>query len=110
MEDEARYEISLSISRENARKFLARLATEPDFRDWVEANPVDALGEEGIFISRELLPETVKLPPQKEIAHILYAGDSMWGETASPFGWLIVFVFGAMPVTAPRSPSGDGAG
>jgi len=34
----------------------------------------------------------------------------LWGETASPFGWLIVFVFGAMPVTTRRSPSHDGAG
>ena len=76
----------------------------------MQARPTEELEEVGIFISRELLPEEVILPEKKEIAHILYAGDSLWGETASPFGWLIVFVFGAMPVTTRRSPSHDGAG
>lgn len=107
---ESGYEINLSISREDARKFLAKLATDTDFRDQVADNPTEELGKVGIVISRELLPDTVSLPSKKEIAHILYAGDSMWGETASPFGWLIVFVFGAMPVTTGRSPTGDGAG
>jgi hypothetical protein len=51
----------------------------------------------------------VSLPPMREIAHLLYAGDSVLDETASPFGLLIIFVFGAMPVTMGRSPAGDGA-
>jgi hypothetical protein len=110
MEPKPRYEIRLDITREDARKFLAELATNEDVREAVELEPVSELAARGIDISPELLPEKVKLPPSREIEHILYAADSMWGETASPFGWLIVFVFGAMPVTEGRSPSRDGAG
>jgi hypothetical protein len=108
---EGNYSIDVKISRERAREFLARLATDPDFKAQVEADPNGALRELNITFDPELFPEgSVKLPPNKEIEHILYAGDSVWPESASPFGWLIVFVFGAMPVTEGRPPSGDGAG
>ena len=107
---EGPYQINFSISREEARKLLADLATDDDLRDAVEADAAEALRGRGIDISEGMLPDKVTLPPKREIAHILYAGDSLWGETASPFGWLIVFVFGAMPVTGGRSSSRDGAG
>jgi hypothetical protein len=107
---EGEYQIKLSISREDARKFLAALATDDELRENVEANPTEELGKRGIVVSRDLLPEEVRLPPKKELAHILYAADSLLDETASPFGLLLLFVFGAMPVTMGRSPAGDGAG
>ena len=113
MEDEGRYRVRFEISREDARKFLAELATNDDLRATIESsreNAAEELEKRQIFIDPELLPTTVKLPDKKEIAHLLYAGDSAWGETASPFGWLIVFVFGAMPVTTRRSLTGDSAG
>ena len=106
---EGDYQITFNISREDARRFLADLATDDAFRKDVEADPVAELGGRGITVSRDVFPDTVKLPSKKEIAHILYAGDSLHEETASPFGWLIVFVFGAMPVTTGRSPAGDAA-
>jgi hypothetical protein len=106
---DGKYEIGIKISREDARKVLARLATDTDFRERLEENPVDELAELGITIPRDLLPDEVTLPPMREIAHLLYAGDSVLDETASPFGLLIIFVFGAMPVTMGRSPAGDGA-
>ena len=107
---EGDYQISFNISRDDARRFLADLATDDAFRESVEADAVGELRKRGIDVAPGLVPETVKLPPKKEIAHILYAGDSVHPETASPFGLLVVFVFGAMPVTTRRSPTGDGAG
>jgi hypothetical protein len=107
---EGDYQISFSISRDEARRFLAALATDDATRDAVEKDPVGQLAERGINVSAGLLPDVVRLPSKKEIVHILYAGDSLLEETASPFGLLIIFVFGAMPVTTRRSPAGDGAG
>lgn len=104
------YEIDINIGRDDARRFLADLATDDDLRDAVAKDPVGVLAERGINVSRELLPDEVKLPSKKEIVHILYAADSLLDETASPFGLLVVFVFGAMPVIGGRSPGGDGAG
>jgi len=107
---EGNYSVDVKISREEAREFLARLATDPAFKRKVEEAPNVALRELNITFEPELFEGSVKLPPNKEIEHILYAGDSVWPESASPFGWLIVFVFGAMPVTEGRPPSRDGAG
>jgi hypothetical protein len=107
---EGNYTIDVKISREEAREFLAKLATDPDFKQQVEEDPNGALRELNITFDPELFTGSVKLPANKEIEHILYAGDSVWPESASPFGWLIVFVFGAMPVTEGRPPSRDGAG
>jgi hypothetical protein len=107
---EGDYQINFSISRDEARKFLADLATDDNVRDAVRENAAAELQKRGIVISPGLLPEAVRLPSKKEIAHILYAGDSAV-ETASPFGLLILFVvFGAMPLTTSRPPAGDGAG
>src|SRR5690348_17025262 len=107
---EGSYLIDLSIGRDEARQFLFDLATDDELRQAVQANPVEELGNRGIRYPRELLPDEVKLPPRKEVTHILYAADSLLDETASPFGLLVIFVFGAMPVTGGRSPGGDGAG
>jgi hypothetical protein len=108
---EGPYQINFSISREDARKLLADLATDDDLRGAVEADAAEALRGRGIDISEGMLPDKVVLPPKREIAHILYAGDSALGETASPFGLLVlVVVFGAMPLTMRRSSAGDGAG
>lgn len=103
------YRVNISISRANARKFLAKLATDPATRKAVENDPVGQLKKIGITVPKNMLPAQVKLPPEKEILLLLYAGDSAHPGTASPFGLLIVFVFGAMPVTAGRLPAGDGA-
>jgi hypothetical protein len=111
---EGRYEIEFKVSRDAARQFLAALATDEAVRASLESGPEGAAAELqklGIEIDAASLPATITLPPPKEIEHILYAGDSLVGETASPFGLLVLFVvFGAMPVTTRRSPAGDGAG
>lgn len=105
---EGSYKIDINISREDARRFLAELATDDELRTAVEEDPVAVLAKRGINVPRELLPDEVTLPSKKEIVHILYAADSLLDETASPFGLLVVFVFGAMPVIGGRSPGGDG--
>jgi hypothetical protein len=105
------YQINFATDREKARSFLARLATESQLREELKSEPERVLFDEvGITIDRERLPDEIKLPAEKEIEHLLYAADSAV-ETASPFGLLVLFVvFGAMPMTAPRSPTRDGAG
>lgn len=105
-----KYEIELNISREKAHEVLVKLATNTAFRNQLQEDPVEQLAKLGIKIPRDLLPPEIKLPPPREIEHILYAADNLLDETASPFGLLIVFVFGAMPVTMGPSPAGDGAG
>jgi hypothetical protein len=107
---EGNYNIDINIGRDDARRFLAELATNDKLRMEVEEDPVGVLAGRGINVPRELLPDVVTLPSKKEIVHILYAADSLLDETASPFGLLVVFVFGAMPVIGGRSPGGDGAG
>lgn len=108
------YQINLNVSREEARKFLFRLASEEELRNKFDGQRRDdalaALAAELEIDVKGDFPETVKLPPKKEIMHLLYAADSALDQTASPFGLLVVFVFGAMPVTAGRTPGGDAAG
>jgi hypothetical protein len=107
------YRINLNISREEARKFLFELASDDELRARIEGgrdSALEELGRRNIEVTPEILPDPVRLPPKKEIDHILYAADSLLDETASPFGLLVVFVFGAMPVTAGRTTDGDAAG
>jgi hypothetical protein len=100
------YTITAKVSREDARKFLAELATNDELRARIEENAHEELSNLGLEVSPTLIPDTVRLPPKKEIVHLLYAADSAV-ETASPFGLLILFVvLGAMPMTT----AGDGAG
>lgn len=105
------YRIEANISRNAARKLLADLATKDKFRAQVENAPIETLRDFGLIVEGDELPETVTLPPKREIAHLLYTGDSVVPEDASPFGWLVLFVvFGAMPVTTSDQPAAHGAG
>ncbi len=106
-----RYEVRSSISRHTAEELINRLANDETFRKRFEANPRTVLFEHRIDVTPESLPEKVTLPPADKIKELLPVATALVDETASPFGFLLLFiVFGAMPVVTVARPAGDAAG
>jgi hypothetical protein len=106
-----RYEVKSSISRHKARELLTLLREDDAFRDEFTRNPRKILFEYRIDLSPDSLPETVSLPSKEAIGSLLDLGESIVEESASPFGFLLLFVvFGAMPMVEGAVPAGDGTG
>jgi hypothetical protein len=106
-----RYEVKATISRRKAQELIEKLASDDEFRAKFEAKPRTVLFEHRIDVSPESLPETVTLPPKEKIRELIPVAYDLVDESASPFGFLLLFVvFGAMPVVTGARPAGDAAG
>jgi putative modified peptide len=99
----------ITISHEDAQKFLERLANDDDFRAELEKNPGEVLRDHGIEIDPKNLPETVKLPPKDEIE--AYLAPTRTRQAGGVHGWLgfaiLYYVLGAMPLVVAED---DGSG
>jgi hypothetical protein len=104
------YEIKATITRQDARDLIVRLADDPAFREEFEADARTILSEYGIEVGPETLPEEVTLPDPDAIHEFLTLAETkIIPETASPFALLLlVIAFAAMPVLTGDRPSPDG--
>jgi putative modified peptide len=107
--DRPEQNVRITISDEDARKFLERLATDDDFRAELEQNPAALLRDHGIELQPENVPETVKLPPKDEIE--AYLVPTRTRQPEGVHGWLgfaiLYYVLGAMPLVVAED---DGSG
>jgi hypothetical protein len=107
------YEVTLNITREDARAVIKRLIKDEEYRAAFEANPREMLEEVGIVVGDETLPEQVVLPDRAAMRLFLDLLETrgLASESASPFGFaLMILAFGAMPVQLGADSAGDGAG
>jgi hypothetical protein len=103
-----RYEVRSSITREKAQAIIRQLAEDDEIRAKFEKHPRTFLFEHRIDVTPESLPETITLPPKEKIAELIELAEELAGPTASPFGFLLLFVvFGAMPVVTGARPADD---
>ena len=107
------YEVTLNITREDARSVMVRLIEDDEFRDRFERETRAVLAELGIDVGETTLPERVTLPDKaatQAFLDLLETGG-LDRETASPFGFaLMIHAFGAMPVLIGDRPALDGTG
>ena len=97
-------DVRISLTEEEARTFLDRLATDAGFRDSVEQNPRATLLEYRIDLGAESVPETVTLPSPEQITQFVeavQAGNYLGPRPSAVLGWAILhIVLGAMPLVA----------
>jgi hypothetical protein len=107
------YEITLNITREDARAAMVRLIEDDAFRDRFERNTREVLAEIGIDVGETTLPEQVTLPDKAATRLFLDLLETrgLAPESAAPFGFaLMIHAFGAMPVLIGDRPALDGTG
>jgi hypothetical protein len=107
------YEVTLNITREDARDVIKRLIHDEEFRAQFEAQPRETLAEVGIEVGDATLPEQVTLPDRAAMRLFLDLLETrgLASESASPFGFaLLILAFGAMPVQIGARSARDGAG
>jgi putative modified peptide len=98
----------ITISDEEAHKFLDRLATDDDFRAELEQNPGAILRDHGIELDAENVPETVTLPPKDDIEAFLAPLKARMIGQHGYLGFAILYwVLGAMPLVIAED---DGTG
>jgi putative modified peptide len=71
-------DLRMQITREQAEEFLDRIVNDPDFRSYVEKDPVTALREYDVEISPDAVPHLAQLPAPEDIDRLranLAAGD-----------------------------------
>jgi putative modified peptide len=93
--------ITLEIEPEAALELLTRLATDTEFRDSVEADPVAALGEYGISVDPSAVPAKVRLPPRrfiKKTIRLIEEEELQFGAAYAVL-WNVLGGF-AMPIVA----------
>ena|SRR5215211_1004876 len=108
--DRPEQNVRITISDEDAQKFLERLATDDDFRAELEQNPAAVLRDHGIeLLQPENVPETVTLPPKDDIdAYLAPTRTRAFGEVHGWLGFAILYyVLGAMPLVVTED---DGSG
>jgi hypothetical protein len=109
--------ITLGMTRLEAYEFVQLLATDVDFRNRLEANPLEVLADRKIWISpRDELTECIKLPPIEEVAVLLERmgePDEMGRVSHEVLGYVLYALFTriafAMPLVEPDLVR-DGAG
>jgi hypothetical protein len=107
------YEITLNITRGDARDVIERLIHDDEFRAQFEAEPRETLSKLGIEVGETTLPEQVTLPDRAAMRLFLDLLETrgLASESASPFGFaLLILAFGAMPVQIGGRSAGDGTG
>jgi putative modified peptide len=99
---------NVTISEAQALKFLERLATDDDFRDELARDPGGVLGDHGIELDPESVPDTVTLPPKAEIGEFVERQKKKKAGPHNVLGFAILYwVLGAMPLVVAED---DGTG
>jgi putative modified peptide len=70
-EEASRIEVSMELTSAEAFEFLTRLATDDDFRERLQSDPVPALSEYHITVSDPRLVANVTLPPKADVQQLL---------------------------------------
>lgn len=63
--------IEVALSQYEAQDLLRRLAEDDEFRARMEREPREALGDYQIKLSRNVLPEAIRLPSKDESQRVL---------------------------------------
>jgi hypothetical protein len=103
--DEARpIEIRISISPDQCLEFLQGLARDDDFRARFVEDAAGLLGEYGIEVSPDGIPDRVELPPKEEVEEFLAEveeQDKLGKTTPQAHGYAVLYkALGAMPFVA----------
>lgn len=75
--------VTVSMTAEEAREFVRKLADDDEFRERLERDPHATLAEHNIFVRRDALPGAVALPAKQEVQAV-FAGDDAGGEEERP--------------------------
>jgi putative modified peptide len=104
------YMDEFSIPPDRAQELLERLAIDFNYRQLLESNPVAALAEYGIEISRDKLPDVIDLPAPHQILRVLAVMQEQ--DVLTPDRTLYVIFMWILPSASPIvSPEeGDAAG
>jgi hypothetical protein len=109
MEDGERQtvQITMSITPDEARDFLERLASDDEFRERLEASPREVLSEYHIVVPQEAIPDPLILPPKEEVESVVAEIDER-DELRKAAGYAVLYkALGAMPFVAGAERTGD---
>lgn len=98
-------QIRISISPEQSLDFLQRLARDDDFRARLEEDAGGLLGEYGIDVPPEGVPDTVEAPPKDDVEEALrnvQEWDKLGRTAPQPHGYVVLWwaLGHAMPLVA----------